>query len=139
MKVHPYLNFNGNAEEAFHFYRSVFGGEFTANLKMTESPGGDKLPETEQNRTMHICLRIGEGTLLMASDCISSEKNALDAGSQTQILLAPNSREEADRLFKGLSEGGKVEMELADTFWGSYFGNFTDKFGIRWMIDHVNQ
>tara|TARA_R110002020_G_scaffold114593_4_gene263658 strand:- start:54106 stop:54525 length:420 start_codon:yes stop_codon:yes gene_type:complete len=136
MKVHPYLNFNGNAEEAFLFYRSVFGGEFTANIKMTDAPGAEGLPEEDRKKTMHICLPIGEDTLLMASDCISSAVHTLDLGNQTNILLAPNSREEAERLFKGLSEGGDIEMDLADTFWGSYFGNFTDKFGIRWMIEH---
>ena len=134
MKVHPYLNFDGRAEEAFNFYKSVFGGEFLANMKMSEVPDGDKLSKEDQNRTMHIALPIGKDTLLMASDIMPSAGHVLQPGSQTYIMLAPKSRQEADRLFNGLSKGGKVEMAMADMFWGDYFGSFIDKFGIRWMI-----
>ena len=134
MKVHPYLNFDGRVEEAFNFYKSVFGGEFLANMKMSEVPDGDKLSKEDQNRTMHIALPIGKDTLLMASDIMPSAGHVLQAGSQTYIMLAPESRQEADRLFNGLSKGGKVEMAMADMFWGDYFGSFIDKFGIRWMI-----
>ena len=138
MKVHPYLNFAGNAQEAFDLYRSVFGGEFTANMKMKDAPEGDKLPYEEQNYTMHICLPIGEDTLLMASDCVESMGQKLNLGNQSYIMLSPDSREEADRLFKGLSEGGAVEMPMEDMFWGDYFGSFRDRFGIRWMISFAN-
>ncbi|MDL5511767.1 VOC family protein [Arenibacter sp. M-2] len=134
MKVHPYLNFAGQAEEAFNFYKSVFGGEFLANMKMSEIPESDKLSEQEQNLTMHISLQIAKDTVLMASDIMPSAGQVLQAGSQTYIMLTTESREEADRLFKGLSIGGNVEMDMDDMFWGDYFGSFVDKFGIRWMI-----
>ncbi|PXX29869.1 VOC family protein [Arenibacter sp. ARW7G5Y1] len=134
MKVHPYLNFAGQAEEAFNFYKSVFGGEFLANMKMSEIPESDKLSEQEQNLTMHISLQIAKDTVLMASDIMPSAGQVLQAGSQTYIMLTTESREEADRLFKGLSKGGNVEMDMDDMFWGDYFGSFVDKFGIRWMI-----
>lgn len=134
MKVHPYLNFDGRAEEAFNFYKSVFGGEFLANMKMSGVPDGDQLSKEDQNRTMHIALPISKDTLLMASDIMPSAGHVLQPGSQTYIMLAPESRQEADRLFNGLSKGGKVEMAMADMFWGDYFGSFIDKFGIRWMI-----
>jgi len=131
MKVHPYLNFAGQAEEAFNFYKSVFGGEFLANMKMSEIPESDKLSEQEQNLTMHISLQIAKDTVLMASDIMPSAGQVLQAGSQTYIMLTTESREEADRLFKGLSKGGNVEMDMDDMYWGDYFGSLVDKFGIR--------
>lgn len=134
MKVHPYLNFDGNAEEAFHFYKTVFGGEFLANMKMSDVPDGDKLSKEEQNRTMHIALSITKDTLLMASDIMPSAGHKLRPGGQTYIMLSPESKEEADRIYYGLSEGGAVEMPLQDQFWGDYFGSFTDKFGVQWMV-----
>ena len=95
MKVHPYLNFDGKSEEAFMFYKSVFGGEFSANMKMSEMPEGDKLPKEEQNRTMHIALPIGEGTLLMATDIVPSAGHKMVFGNQTHIMLSPETKEEA--------------------------------------------
>ncbi|MCK0145918.1 VOC family protein [Arenibacter sp. F26102] len=140
MKVDPYLNFDGNAEEAFVFYKSVFGGEFSANMKMSEAPGGEELSQEDKNRTMHIALPIGNDTLLMASDIIPSAGHVLQPGSQTYIMLTADSRKEADRLFNGLSKEGDIEMKMADMFWGDYFGSFIDRFGIRWMINfHLNQ
>ncbi|MBC8035114.1 MAG: VOC family protein [Chitinophagaceae bacterium] len=135
MKVHPYLNFDGKAEEAFMFYKSVFGGEFSANMKMSEMPDGKKLSKEEQNRTMHIALPIGEGTVLMASDIVPSAGHKLQSGSQTYTMLSPDTKEEADRLFDGLSKDADIEMKMEDTFWGDYMGSFTDKFGIKWMIN----
>jgi PhnB protein len=136
MKVHPYLNFDGNAEEAFIFYKSVFGGEFLANMKMSEVPGGDNLSTEDKNRTMHIALPIGNDTLLMASDIMPSVGQILQPGSQTYVMLITDSKNEADRLFNGLSNGGNIEMEMADMFWDDYFGSFIDKFSIRWMISY---
>jgi PhnB protein len=136
MKVHPYLNFDGKAEEAFTFYRSVFGGDFIANLKMTEAPGAEDLSEAEKNRTLHISLPITKDTILMASDTMPSAGQALERGNNMYVMLSPESREEADRLFNGLSKGGEIEMPLEDQFWGDYFGSFTDSFGIRWMVNH---
>lgn len=135
MKVHPYLNFDGKAEEAFEFYKSVFGGELKAKMKMSEMPEGDKLPENEQHRIMHIALPIGNDTILMASDTVLSAGHKLQPGSQTYVLLDTKSREEASKIFKALSQGGEMEMQIADTFWGAYFGSFIDKFGIRWMVN----
>ena len=135
MRVHPYLNFDGKAEEAFEFYKTVFGGDYKAKMKMSEIPEGDKLPENEQQRIMHIALPIGNDTILMASDIIPSAGHKLQPGSQTYVLLDTKSREEANKIFKALSKGGEMEMQIADTFWGAYFGSFTDKFGIRWMVN----
>ena len=135
MKVHPYLNFDGKAEEAFMFYKSVFGGEFSANMKMSEMPKGDKLSEQEQNRIMHIALPIGEDTLLMASDTVPSAGHKMQFGNQTYIMLSPETKEEADKLFDGLTKEADIEMKMEDTFWGDYMGSFTDKFGIKWMIN----
>lgn len=140
-KMNPYLNFDGSALEAFNFYRSVFGGEFTGVHKMGDAPGTENLPDSEKNRIMHIALPIDAHTTLMASDTMPSMGQKLIAGNNVHISLHPTSREEAERLFNGLSAGGEVEMPLQDTFWGSYYGNFKDKFGIHWMVnyDHSQQ
>lgn len=136
MKIQPYLNFDGNAEEAFTFYQSVFGGDFVANMKMSEAPGTEELNDDEKNRTMHIALPIGGGIMLMASDIVPSMGHKLNQGNGLYISLHPDSRDEADRIFKGLSAGGVVEMPMADQFWGDYFGSFVDKFGVCWMINY---
>jgi len=133
--MNPYLNFDGTAEEAFNFYKSVFGGEFLAIHKMADMPGGDQIPENEKNRVMHIALPINEHTVLMASDIMPSAGHKLAVGNNVYVSLHPQSREEADHLFNGLSAGGVVEMAMADMFWGAYFGSFKDKYGILWMIN----
>lgn len=138
-KMNPYLNFDGTALEAFEFYRSVFGGEFTGVHKMGDAPGTEGLPENERNRVMHVALPIDEHTTLMASDIMPSMGQSLTVGNNVYISLHPESRDEADRLFGGLSEGGAVEMPLQDTFWGAYYGSFTDKYGIRWMVNYQHQ
>ena len=134
-KMNPYLNFDGKALEAFNFYKSVFGGEFTDVHKIGDAPGCENLPEEEKNRVMHIALPIDENTTLMASDIIPSAGHVPKEGNNVHLSLHPETKEEADRLFKGLSEGGKVEMEMQDTFWGAYYGNFRDKYGIHWMVN----
>lgn len=139
MKVNPYLNFDGKAEEAFHFYRSVFGGEFTAVMKMDTAPDAEKINEKEKDRIMHISLPIGKDIVLMASDILPSMGHTLNQGNNLYISLHPESREEADRLFNGLSKGGEVEMPMEDQFWGDYFGSFTDKFGVKWMVNYNEQ
>lgn len=133
-KMNPYLNFDGNTEEAFHFYKSVFGGEFTGVHKMGDAPGM-QLPDDEKKRIMHIGLPINEHTILMGSDTLPSMGHVLNKGNNVHISLHPSSREEADRLFNGLSAGGQVIMPLADTFWGAYYGMFIDKYGISWMVN----
>jgi PhnB protein len=135
MKVNPYLNFDGQAEEAFNFYKSVFGSEFSGIMKMKEAPGTENLSEEEQNRVMHVSLPIGNDIVLMASDILPSMGHKLVKGNNNYISLHPGSKEEADRLFKGLSADGDIEMPMEDQFWGDYFGSFTDKFGICWMIN----
>lgn len=135
MKVNPYLNFDGQAEEAFNFYKSVFGGEFSGNMKMKEAPGTEQLTEDEQNCTMHISLPIGKDIVLMGSDIMPSMGQKLVKGNNNYISLHPDSRAEADRLFNELSAGGEIEMPMEDQFWGDYFGSFIDKFGICWMIN----
>lgn len=135
MKTNPYLNFDGQAEEAFKFYQSVFGGELNA-IKMSEAPNFDKLSEEERNRVMHISLPIGKDTILMASDTLPSMGQTLKKGNNLYISLHPESKKEADRLFNALSEGGEIEMALEKQFWGDYFGCFTDKFGVMWMVNY---
>jgi PhnB protein len=138
-KLNPYLNFDGKAEEAFTFYKSVFGGEFRGGVfKMGDAPGCENLPEEEKNRVMHIALPVGND-LLMASDIAPSMGHKLIEGNNNYVSIFPDSREEADKLFNGLSAGGQVEMPMADQFWGDYFGSFTDKYGVKWMINYSSQ
>ncbi|MCH5598609.1 VOC family protein [Niabella ginsengisoli] len=138
LKLNPYLNFDGNTEEAFNFYKTVFGGEFAGEgiMKMGGAPGTENLSEEEKNRVMHVSLPIGNGQTLMASDIVLSMGHKLNTGNNVYLSLHPDSKEEADRLFNALSEGGKVEMPMEDQFWGDYFGSFVDKFGIGWMINY---
>jgi PhnB protein len=134
MKLNPYLNFDGNAEEAVKFYQSVFGGEMFLQ-RMDQAPGTESLPADEKKRVMHASIPLGDGQSLMASDIVPSMGHKLTVGNNNYISLTPDSREDADRLFNGLSKGGKVEMPMADMFWGDYFGSFKDKFGVGWMIN----
>lgn len=138
--ANPYLNFDGKAEEAFKFYKSVFGGEFMGNgiMRMQDTPGCDEmnLTEEEKNRVMHVSLPLGNGQVLMASDIIPSMGHQLTTGNNNYICLSTGSREESDKIFNGLSEGGKVEMPMQDMFWGDYYGSFKDKFGVCWMISY---
>ena len=134
-KMNPYLNFDGNAFEAFTFYKSVFGGEFLTVMTMKDAPDTEKLSENERNRVMHIALPIDMSTVLMASDIVPSMGQTLKQGNNVYICLNPASREEADRLFDSLSDGGKVEMAMEDMFWGAYYGSFVDKFNTHWMIN----
>ena len=135
MKLNPYLNFNGNAEEAFQFYQTVFGGEL-AIQRMSGAPGTENLTEREKNLVMHISLPIGDGQVLMASDCVESMGHRLTVGNNNYIFLSPDNREDADRIYNGLSVGGQIEMPLDDMFWGDYFGSFKDKYGVCWMISY---
>lgn len=135
-KLNPYLNFDGTAEEAFNFYKSVFGGDFAGEIhKMGNAPGTENLSEEEKNRVMHIALPIGND-LLMASDIVPGFGQTLTVGNNNYVSIFPDSRDEADRIFKGLSEGGNIEMPIEDQFWGDYFGSFQDKYGVHWMINY---
>jgi PhnB protein len=135
--VNIYLNFNGNCEEAFNFYKSVFGGEFpyVGRYKdMPPSEHGKATTPAEANKIMHIALPISKETVIMGSDSGGEWASDLKQGNNFAISISTDSTQEADRLFNGLSAGGKVTMPLANTFWGDYFGMFTDKFGINWMV-----
>ena len=133
--LNPYLNFNGNTEEAFNFYKSVFGGAFTKiirfkDLSNTEHP----IAESEANKIMHIALPIGN-SILMANDVPERMGRVNENENRSKITINAESREEADTLFNGLSEGGKIEVPMSDSPWGSYFGMFRDKYGIEWVVD----
>lgn len=134
--INPYLNFNGQAEEAFNFYRSVFGGEFIFLQRMKEIPGGNKLPESEKELILHIALPVGKGNILMGSDTLESQGNTVTVGNNFHIALSTDSEEETDKLFAALSDGGKITMPVAKMFWGDYFGMCTDRFGIQWMVSY---
>lgn len=137
--VSTYLNFRRQTEEAFNFYRSVFGGEFQGKIaRFSEVPpqeGHPPLAEADKNLVMHVSLPILGGHVLMGTDAPESMGFTVTPGNNVYINLQPDSRAEADRLFKGLSEGGKVEMPMQDMFWGDYYGSFTDRYGIRWMVN----
>ena len=136
-KLHSYLNFAGNTEEAFNFYKSVFGGEFSSVVRFKELPiEGVTLSAEDEAKIMHIGLPIGEDEVLMASDTLKSLGQELVEGNNVYISVHPESREEADRLFNTLSEGGDVEMPIADQPWGDYYGSFKDKFGVNWMVNY---
>lgn len=135
--INPYLNFAGNTEEAFNFYKSVFGGEFMTVIRFKDMPmDGMEVPQADQDKIMHMALPIGNGTILMATDVLESLGQKLTVGNNSYIYLGAESKEEADSLFSKLSSGGDVEMEMADVPWGSYFGSFKDKFGVMWMVDY---
>lgn len=137
--VYIYLNFNGNTEEAFQYYRSVFGGEFSALQRFKDTPEKEKLSPTDQEKLMHIALPVGTNMSLMGTDMLESMGQVLKPGNNYSISLEAESKEEAEKLFTKLSAGGKVEMALQKTFWGAYFAMFTDKFGIQWMINFVDK
>lgn len=134
-ELNPYLTFNGNCEEAFNFYKSVFGGEFTYIGRYKDMPEGDKIPDAEKNLVMHVSLPIGKGSVLMGSDTSESYGKAVTQGNNFSLSLNTSSKEEAAKLFNGISEGGNIHMPLGDTFWGAYFGMCRDKFGINWMVN----
>ncbi len=134
--VNPYLNFNGNTEEAFNFYKSVFGGEFITIQRFKDTPEADKIPEADRDKIMHIALPVGDGTILMATDALESMGHPLTVGNNFYMSVNAVSEKEADKLFKALSAGGQVTIPLEKAFWGAYFGIFTDKFGIQWMINY---
>lgn len=133
--INPHINFNGNAEEAFHFYQSVFGGSFAKIIRFKDIASPEfPIPEKEANKLMHIALPIGKN-VLMANDVPESMGRVNENENRSKIAISAESREEADQLFNGLSAGGSIEMPIADSPWGSYFGMFRDKFGIEWMVE----
>ena len=140
--VSTYLNFARETEAAFTFYKSVFGTEYEGEIMrygdMPEEEGQPAVAPEDRNLVLHVSLPILGGHSLMGSDVPESMGPKVSHGNAFSIMLHPESRAEADRLFNALSEGGEVEMPMADVFWGDYFGSFTDRFGVKWMIDHSN-
>ena len=134
-QIDPHINFNGNAEEAFTFYKSVFGGEFAMIMRFKDLSSPEfPIAEKDANKIMHIALPIGKN-VLMANDVPEILGRVDENENRSKISISAESKEEADKLFNGLSAGGNIEMPIADSPWGSYFGMFRDKFGIEWMVD----
>ncbi len=134
--VNIYLIFNGNCEEAFNFYKSVFGGEIPYMGRYKDMPpdAGKPISPEDANKIMHVSLPISKETMIMGSDAGGEWASDYSEGNNFSISINTGSKEEADKLFNGLSAGGKVTMPMNKTFWGDYFGMFTDKFGINWMV-----
>lgn len=135
-KINPYIHFNGNAEEAFEFYKSVFGGEFVMVMRFKDLQIPESIAtEDEANKIMHIALPIGKDDVLMGSDTPQALGVHNLNETRSKISIGAESKEEADQLFNGLSVGGQIEMPIAESPWGSYFGMLRDKYGIEWMVD----
>jgi PhnB protein len=135
--VNVYLTFEGNCEDAFNFYKSVFGGDFEMVSRFNEMPPGEDvpaMPESEGNKIMHISLPIGGGTSIYGSDTGGEWSGQTVVGNNFSISVTADSKEEADKIYDALSAGGQSTMPMADTFWGSYFGMLTDKFKVNWMV-----
>ena len=133
-QLNPYLSFNGQAEGAFNFYKSVFGGEFNGIMRWKDNPQCEGFSDEDKNGVMHVSLPIGN-SVIMGSDSVKT-MGEVTSGTNFQVAISPDSREDADRLFAGLSEGGKATMPMSDMFWGDYYGSLTDKSGIQWMINY---
>jgi PhnB protein len=135
--VNVYLNFDGNCEEAFNFYKSVFGGDFTYVGKFKDMPPQEDMPPMSEemgDKIMHISLPVSSETSIMGSDTGGEWAQHFKMGNNFSISISTDSKEEADRLYNGLSAGGNASMPMNQTFWGDYFGMFTDKFGVNWMV-----
>jgi PhnB protein len=134
--IHPWINFNGNAFEAFTFYKSVFGGEFTKIIRFKDLASSDfQIPEAEAEKIMYIALPIGTNCMLIANDVPSFMGQVNENENRSKISVSAESKEEADRLFAGLSVGGQVEGPMGDSPWGSYAGMFRDRYGIEWIVE----
>lgn len=135
--INPHINFNGNAEEAFEFYRSVFGGEFKKIIRLKDIASPDfPVPDSEMNKILNISLPIGKNVLI-ANDVPEILGPVSENENRSKISVSADSREEADRIFVGLSAGGSIEMPMEDAPWGSYFGMLRDKYGIEWVIEYT--
>ena len=136
MTINPWINFNGNTEEAFTFYKSVFGGEFAKVIRFKDLAGPEfSVAENEENKIMLITLPIGKSNVLMANDVPEIMGHVNENENRSKISISTESKEEAGRLFNGLSEGGEIEVPMSDGPWGSYFGMFRDQYGIEWIIE----
>jgi PhnB protein len=135
--VNPYLNFPGTTEEAFLFYRSAFGGDFSVLQRFGDTPAGAQTPAGDRNRIMHIALPLKNGTILMATDSCESMGHQLTVGNNFSIAIETESEEEASTLFAKLSVGGKVQMAPQKMFWGAFWGSWADRFGVQWMVNYT--
>jgi PhnB protein len=134
--LNPWINFNGNAQEAFTFYKSIFGGEFTKVVRFKDIASAEfPVPEKEENKIMYIALPISSSAMLIANDVPEVLGRVNERENRSKILVNTESKEEADRLFSGLSAGGEVEGPMGDSPWGSYAGMFRDKYGIEWIVE----
>ena len=134
--INPHINFNGNAEEAFTFYKSVFGGEFAKVVRFKDLASPEfPVAEKEENKIMHIALPIGKSNMLMANDVPEILGKTNENENRSKIVITAESKEEADKLFSGLSVGGQIEGPIGNSPWGSYFGCFRDKYGIEWIVE----
>ncbi|RYY37565.1 MAG: VOC family protein [Sphingobacteriaceae bacterium] len=134
--INPWINFNGNAEEAFNFYKSVFGGEFTKIVRFKDLASDDfQVPENEANKIMHIALPLGKHNVLIANDVPEFMGRVNESENRSKIVVNAESREEADKIFNGLSTSGDIEGPIGDSPWGTYAGMFRDKYGIEWIIE----
>ena len=136
--VHPYLHFNGNCEEAFGFYRSVFGAEFSMISRFKDAPANNHFLKDEDDKILHVSLPLGPSAMLMGSDIPSAFPQAI-TGTHFYISLHTDSQEEADRIFTALSMAGQITMPIEKTFWGSYFGMLNDQYGVQWMVSYDYQ
>jgi PhnB protein len=136
--VNVYLTFDGDCREAFEMYQKVFGVEIPYVGTFGEMPPqeGYELPEADKNKIMHVTLPVSQETSIMGSDITGQHREGFKMGNNFAISINANSKEEADHLFAGLADGGKVTMAMEDTFWGAYFGMLTDKFGVNWMVNY---
>lgn len=137
--LNPYLNFPGNTEEAFNFYKSVFGGEFLMVQRFKDTPEASRILAHEADKLMHIALPIGNGNILMGTDALESMGHSISFGTNFSLAFGADSESHADSIFAGLSAGGHVTIPMSKQFWGAYFGMVTDKFGVSWMVDHTPQ
>jgi PhnB protein len=137
--INTYLHFEGNTEAAFNFYKSVFGGEFATFQRYSNIPdqsGFGEVSEGEKEKIMHVALPIGKENVLMGADTLNCMRHQISIGNNSSISISTESKEETERIFNGLAEGGKVTMPLTKTFWSEYFGMCSDKFGIQWMVNY---
>lgn len=134
--INPHINFNGNAEEAFTFYQSVFGGTFAKIIRLKDISSAEfPVAEKDEHKIMHIALPIGKTNMLMGNDVPEFMGKVNENENRSKIAVSAESKEEADHIFNGLSAGGAVEMPIEDSPWGTYFGMFRDKYGIEWMVE----
>lgn len=134
--INIYLNFNGNTEEAFNYYKSVLGGEIVMMQRFKDTPEAGQTPAADADKLMHISMKVGKNMMFMGTDALESKGHKLVVGNNFHISVSTESEDETRKIFNGLSKGGKIEVPLDKMFWGAYFGMCTDKFGVQWMVSY---